>query len=125
MNSPLARGALRERVELRELRVEKATGPLAPKSPFHFLLSRAAVGRPKKSEPKPMDADLTLVQDQTEIERATELSLRVETPPASVPGYAMIRSLGEGAFGSVWLACEENTGKQVAIKFYSHQRGLD
>jgi serine/threonine protein kinase len=72
-----------------------------------------------------MSTDATLVQDQTEIARASELSRQIETPPAHVPGYSLIRSLGEGAFGSVWLAYEENTGKQVAIKFYTHHRGLD
>jgi serine/threonine protein kinase len=69
--------------------------------------------------------DATLVQDQTESDRAAELSRQPDTPPAHVPGYSLIRSLGEGAFGSVWLAYEENTGKQVAIKFYTHHRGLD
>src|ERR1700722_1602334 len=72
-----------------------------------------------------MDSDATLVQDQTEITRAAELSRQLETPPARVPGYTLVRSLGDGAYGSVWLAYEENTGKQVAIKFYTHQRGLD
>jgi eukaryotic-like serine/threonine-protein kinase len=72
-----------------------------------------------------MSTDATLVQDQTEIARASELSRQIETPPAHVPGYSLIRSLGDGAFGSVWLAYEENTGKQVAIKFYTHHRGLD
>lgn len=72
-----------------------------------------------------MDSDVTLVQDQTEKERAAGLSRQLETPPARVPGYTLVRSLGDGAFGSVWLAYEENTGKQVAIKFYTHHRGLD
>jgi len=72
-----------------------------------------------------MSSDATLVQDQTESDRAAELSRQPDTPPARVPGYSLIRSLGEGAFGSVWLAYEENTGKQVAIKFYTHHRGLD
>ncbi|MEZ6047714.1 MAG: protein kinase [Planctomycetaceae bacterium] len=45
--------------------------------------------------------------------------------PAEVPGYQIIQCLGEGAFGSVWHAVEQNTGKQVAIKFYSHRRSLD
>ncbi|MCH7987815.1 MAG: protein kinase, partial [Planctomycetes bacterium] len=35
------------------------------------------------------------------------------------------RCLGEGAYGSVWLAREQNTGRKVAIKFYTHRRGLD
>ena len=72
-----------------------------------------------------MDSDATLVQDQTEITRAAELSRQLDTPPARVPGYTLVRSLGVGAYGSVWLAYEENTGKQVAIKFYTHHRGLD
>jgi eukaryotic-like serine/threonine-protein kinase len=72
-----------------------------------------------------MDADATLVQDQTEVARAAELSRQLEAAPAHVPGFSLIRSLGEGAYGSVWLAYEENTGKQVAIKFYTHHRGLD
>jgi eukaryotic-like serine/threonine-protein kinase len=72
-----------------------------------------------------MEADATLVQDQTEVARAAELSRQLEAAPARVPGYALVRSLGDGAYGSVWLAFEENTGKQVAIKFYTHHRGLD
>jgi eukaryotic-like serine/threonine-protein kinase len=67
----------------------------------------------------------TLVQNEQESAQAADLSRWVETPPGAVPGYTLLRSLGGGAFGTVWLACEENTGKQVAIKFYTHQRGLD
>jgi len=33
--------------------------------------------------------------------------------------------LGDGAFGSVWLAREENTGRQVAVKVYTHHGRLD
>jgi serine/threonine protein kinase len=65
------------------------------------------------------------VQDEHESAQAAELSRWVETPPGGVPGYTLLRSLGGGAFGTVWLASEDNTGKQVAIKFYTHQRGLD
>lgn len=67
----------------------------------------------------------TVVQDVNSLSRAAELSSRDLQPPANVPGYRIIRRLGEGAYGSVWLALEANTGKQVAIKFYSHRRGLD
>jgi len=71
------------------------------------------------------DLDDTLVQDAASVSKAAELSSRDVDPPADVPGYTIVRRLGEGAYGSVWLAVEGNTGKQVAIKFYSHRRGLD
>lgn len=72
-----------------------------------------------------VDDDGTLVQDETGLECSAELSRRGEEAPAAVPGYEILRCLGEGAYGSVWLAREQNTGRQVAIKFYIHRRGLD
>lgn len=69
--------------------------------------------------------DGTLVQDDEDRRRSRELSRQTMTPPGRLPGYDIARCLGEGSFGSVWLARELNTGKQVAIKFYSHRRGLD
>ncbi len=77
------------------------------------------------SSSPPTEIHDTLVQDEQESAQAAELSRWVETPPGGVPGYTLLRSLGGGAFGTVWLASEDNTGKQVAIKFYTHQRGLD
>lgn len=50
---------------------------------------------------------------------------RPDAPPAPVPGYEILRWLGGGAFGSVFLAREENTGKRVAIKFYAHTGRID
>ncbi len=67
----------------------------------------------------------TIVQDELSRDRSRSRSLQAVSPPAYLPGYEIIRSLGEGSFGSVWLAHEVNTGKQVAIKFYTHRRGLD
>ena len=72
-----------------------------------------------------MNNEDTLPQDATAIAEALELSRSNTERPAGVPGFTVIRLLGEGAYGSVWLAREENTGKQVAIKFYTHHRGLD
>ncbi|QDT89361.1 serine/threonine protein kinase [Gimesia algae] len=70
-------------------------------------------------------ADKTLVQSPEERAQAANLSKDRQLLPAKVPGYLLMRSLGEGSYGSVWLAQEENTGKYVAIKFYTYRRGLD
>lgn len=64
-------------------------------------------------------------QDDAGRAHAAALSRPRVAPPARVAGYEVVRCLGEGAFGSVWLATERNTGKQVAVKFYSHRRGID
>jgi len=70
-------------------------------------------------------SEQTLVQSDVERERSRSLSARQNPPPAAVPGYQIQRCLGEGAYGSVWLAIEFGTGKLVAIKFYTQRRGLD
>lgn len=67
----------------------------------------------------------TLPQDAAACAAARRLSEGGGQPPAEVPGFSIERQLGSGAFGTVWLGVEQNTGKQVAIKFYDHRRGLD
>ena len=84
--------------------------------------SQNVLETPRTADPEEPRTEL---QDGVQIARALERSRPRETPPATVPGYAISRSLGEGAYGSVWLAREQNTGKQVAIKFYTHRRGVD
>lgn len=79
---------------------------------------------PGKSTASPSPQD-TWVQSNDERDRSRDLSSRREQPPARVPGYEITRCLGEGAYGSVWLATEIVTGKAVAIKFYTQRRGLD
>ncbi len=71
------------------------------------------------------DASETLPQDEASRNRARELSLDADQPPSTVPGFRVQRKIGAGRFGSVWLARELNTGKQVAIKFYAQRRGVD
>ena len=70
------------------------------------------------SEPK------TERQDDSQLAKSLSLSRR-HIPTINVPGLTVIRCLGEGAYGSVWLAREKNTGKLVAVKVYLHRGGLD
>ncbi len=69
--------------------------------------------------------DKTLVQSDDLAARSVELSHARQQVPAEVPGHAVLTCLGEGSYGSVWLAREHSTGKSVAVKFYAHHRGLD
>lgn len=71
------------------------------------------------------DSGDTLIQGDDEREGSRRLSLEGNQPPAEIDGYTMIRRLGTGAYGTVWLAREDNTGRMVAIKYYPHRRGLN
>jgi hypothetical protein len=42
-----------------------------------------------------------------------------------VPGYEPERFLGRGAYGEVWIAVDCNSGRRVAIKFFSHRGRQD
>lgn len=78
--------------------------------------------------PAPADhpaSDATLVQTDHARETSRRLSQRDGSVPASVGGYEILRCIGEGSFGTVWLGREKRTGRQVAIKFFAHRRGLD
>ncbi len=67
----------------------------------------------------------TEIQNDDDQERSRRLSLQGKTPPAQIEGYSIVRRLGVGAYGTVWLAREDRTGRMVAVKFYPHQRGLN
>lgn len=73
------------------------------------------------------DHDLTKTPVQTadELARSRALSRTGAVGIPAAAGYQLLDRLGEGAYGAVWLAREQKTGKQVAIKFYTHRRGLD
>ena len=72
-----------------------------------------------------MTADHTQSQSDQEQRRAQDLSLTRTRPPTDVPGYEPRQFLGSGAYGEVWVALDQNTGRRVAIKFYAHRGGLD
>ncbi|MFM7056537.1 MAG: serine/threonine protein kinase [Planctomycetota bacterium] len=67
----------------------------------------------------------TEIQDESAAERSRQLSLQGSQPPVEPPGYSVVRRLGTGAYGVVWLAREDRTGRMVAIKFYPHRHGLN
>ncbi|AMV28713.1 Serine/threonine-protein kinase PknB [Gemmata sp. SH-PL17] len=71
------------------------------------------------------DSGLTPVMGETDREAARELSLRGIHPPAKVPGYDQEQFLGHGAYGEVWTAVSRNSGRRVAIKFFTRRGGLD
>ena len=72
-----------------------------------------------------MTSDRTEQQSSGQIKSARDLSLKPKSPPALVPGYKIESLLGSGAYGEVWLALDEKTGRRVAIKFYTRQTSLD
>jgi len=67
--------------------------------------------------------DQTVVQDEGGLARSKGRS--EELPEPEVPGYDMKQRLGAGSYGEVWLAVQKNTGREVAIKFFSRYKGLD
>ena len=75
-------------------------------------------GKPMTSEPADTQSDLAPQQ----LGRPTEPPLH---PPAAIDGYTFRSFIGSGAHGQVWEAVDQNTGRLVAVKFYTHQGGLD
>lgn len=71
------------------------------------------------------DTGLTPVMGDGDRTEATALSLRTARPPARVPGYTDERFLGHGAYGEVWTATNRNSGRRVAIKFFTRRGGTD
>ncbi len=67
--------------------------------------------------------DQTVVQDDADRARSKDRSEALPRP--EVPGYEVERKLGAGSYGEVWLATHKNTGRKVAIKFFSRFKGLD
>ncbi|MBI3409615.1 MAG: protein kinase [Planctomycetes bacterium] len=69
----------------------------------------------------------TVFQNEAAQDRARRDSTasKLPTTPPMVPaGYTIIRQLGRGTFGEVWLGVQEKSQVQVAIKFF-YSRGAD
>jgi len=72
-----------------------------------------------------MDSDYTQHQDEHQQLKSQELSRQRAHPPIELPGYEPRSFLGAGAYGEVWVAIDRNTGRKVAIKFYTQKSGVD
>jgi len=72
-----------------------------------------------------MESDRTQHQDEVQQQQSQELSRLRSRPPLAVPGYDFRQLLGTGAYGEVWVAVDLNTGRKVAIKFYTQKSGVD
>ena len=72
-----------------------------------------------------MSSEFTHRQSGEDQRQAQQLSLQKSQPPATVPGYQLETFLGSGAYGEVWVGTDQNTGRQVAVKFYLHSGGVD
>lgn len=91
----------------------------------HFRrINRMALDVLNSADASAGESDKTERQDTAQLAKSLSLSRR-HLPRFDVPGLTVLRCLGEGAYGSVWLAREKNTGKRVAVKIYSHRGGLD
>ncbi|MCA9044406.1 MAG: serine/threonine protein kinase [Planctomycetaceae bacterium] len=77
------------------------------------------------TEPTKSTDGETLIQDEGQRSAAKDLSLQPQQVPKVPLGYDVVRCLGTGSFGAVWLGRELNTGRPVAIKFFNRRRGLD
>jgi hypothetical protein len=81
--------------------------------------------RPESRANRVKEQQLTPLMGEEDRAAARSLSLRGVQPPAKVPGYEQEVFLGHGAYGEVWIAVNRNSGRKVAIKFYTRRGGLD
>lgn len=72
-----------------------------------------------------MSDEKTQQQNPAERQKARELSLEPTKPPAQIDGYRITMYVGSGAYGEVWSGIDQNTGRRVAIKFYTRRSKSD
>ncbi|MFL2869595.1 MAG: protein kinase domain-containing protein [Pirellulaceae bacterium] len=72
-----------------------------------------------------MSFDPTERQSDIDHQRSKQLSLQQDHVTLEVPGYKLSAPLGTGAYGEVWVGTNVNTGSKVAIKFFSHESGVN
>ena len=74
--------------------------------------------QPPPARQQAADLSGTLVQRLGDRLLSETISRRMQAA-----GYKMLKPIGEGTYGAVWLAQENATGVKVAIKFFAHGAG--
>jgi len=72
-----------------------------------------------------MSSDRTEHQTSEAQKQSRDLSLESTRPPAQIAGYKLQKFIGSGAYGEVWSATDLNTGRKVAVKFYTRRSNAD
>jgi serine/threonine protein kinase len=72
-----------------------------------------------------MPQDPTELQNEGDRQFAQRMSVERTSPPTIVTGYEIQRFLGAGAYGEVWVGVDQNTGRKVAIKFFTGRHRID
>ena len=81
--------------------------------------------RSQDTEPGSVNLDQTIVQSDDQQAKSKEKSTTDAFAQPELPGYELENRLGAGAYGEVWRAIQTNTGREVAVKFFSRHKGLD
>ncbi|MEM6793899.1 MAG: serine/threonine protein kinase [Acidobacteriota bacterium] len=81
--------------------------------------------RPEGPRSPISELEETLIQDEAQRQIALRQEPEGEEPRPVIPGFDLVRELGRGAYGEVWLAIDRNTRREVAIKLFSNDSGLD
>jgi serine/threonine protein kinase len=76
----------------------------------------------KETPAEAISLEATVAQDDRSKQQAQAQSRANKTIPR-IPNFRIIKKLGEGTYGEVYLAEAENTGYRVAVKFLSHVFG--
>src|SRR5262245_52955917 len=82
-------------------------------------MSADSPSQPPRRPNDPDATERTAVQDAAALARSGELS---RGGPVAA-GYALREQIGRGSYGEVWLARDEASGADVAIKFFHHGAG--
>src|SRR5262249_61821277 len=97
-----------------------ASGPQPPPGTESPASEPTAAFPPTPFVPAPSSGDQRTVVQQ--LSHFVERHAHKSAPLAH--GYKLIQPIGEGTFGTVWLA-EDRAGVKVAVKFFAHGTGRE